>query len=114
MRIPGFKNEREEADWLYAHRKEIEKEFFESKKVKSLTVRQIIERERTKPISIRLAIGDIERAKEQAKAKGIGYQTLIRMLVHDSLRQDKFQAGIERAKEIGARKYERKNKARHV
>jgi predicted DNA binding CopG/RHH family protein len=87
MRIPKFKSEKEEADWLYAHRKEIEAAFRKEKKTKTLTVQEIIERERTKPISIRLAVGDIERAKQRARAQGIGYQTLIRMLVHESLRQ---------------------------
>ena len=85
MRIPKFKSEKEEADWLYAHRKEIEAEFRKEKKTKTLTVQEIIERERTKPISIRLAVGDIERAKRRARAQGIGYQTLIRMLLHESL-----------------------------
>ena len=87
MRMPKFKNEKEEADWLYAHRKELERDFFKEKKSRTPTIEQIIERERTKAICIRLAVGDIERAKEQAKARGIGYQTLIRMLIHDSLRR---------------------------
>ena len=87
MRIPKFKSEKEEADWLYAHRKEIEAEFRKEKKTRTLTVQEIIQRERTKPISIRLAVGDIERAKQRARAQGIGYQTLLRMLVHESLRQ---------------------------
>ena len=87
MRIPKFKSEKEEADWLYAHRKEIEAEFRKEKKTKTLTVQEIIERERTKPISIRLAVGDIERAKRRARAQGIGYQTLLRMLIHEWLRQ---------------------------
>ena len=87
MRIPKFKSEKEKADWLYAHRKEIEGKFRKEKKTKTLTVQEVIEQERTKPISIRLAVGDIERAKQRARAQGIGYQTLIRMLVHESLRQ---------------------------
>ena len=85
MRIPKFRSEKQEADWLYAHRREIEAAMAKEKPVKSPTVRQIIEREQTKAISLRLAVGDIERAKAEAKAKGIGYQTLIRMLVHDGL-----------------------------
>jgi predicted DNA binding CopG/RHH family protein len=85
MRVPKFKSEKEEADWLYAHRREIERDLAREKKSKSPTVPEIIERETTKAISIRLAVGDIERAKAQAKAKGIGYQTLIRMLIHESL-----------------------------
>lgn len=85
MKIPKFKSEKQEADWLYAHRREIEAAMAKEKPVKTPTVKQIIERERTKPISLRLAVADIARAKAQAKAKGIGYQTLIRMLVHDGL-----------------------------
>jgi predicted DNA binding CopG/RHH family protein len=85
VRIPKFKTEKQEADWLHAHRREIEAEMSKEKRLKTPPLAQIVERERTKPISIRLAVGDIERAKQQAKAKGIGYQTLIRMLVHDGL-----------------------------
>ena len=96
MRIPKFKNEKEEADWLYAHRKEIEAAFHKESQTKTLTVQQIIEQERTKAISLRLAIGDIERAKQQAKAQGIGYQTFIRMLIHDSLKR-KPRAKVARA-----------------
>jgi predicted DNA binding CopG/RHH family protein len=83
--MPKFKTEKQEADWLYAHRRKIEADMRKEKRTKTPTVAQIVERERTKPISIRLAVGDIDRAKEQARAKGIGYQTLIRMLVHDAL-----------------------------
>ena len=86
MRMPKFKSKKEEADWLYAHRCGIERNLDKEKKSKSPTVAEIIEREATKAISIRLAVGDIERAKMQAKVKGIGYQTLIRMLVHESLK----------------------------
>jgi predicted DNA binding CopG/RHH family protein len=86
MKIPKFKSEKEEADWSYAHRREIERDLDKAaKKGQSLTVAEIIGRETTKLISIHLAIGDIERAKAQAKAKGIGYQTWIRMLLHESL-----------------------------
>ena len=87
MNIPKFKTEREEADWLYTHRKEIEAAFRKEKPVKTPTVQQIIDREKTKAISIRLAVADIERAKKRAKAQGIGYQTFIRMLIHESLQR---------------------------
>lgn len=86
MTIPKFRTEAEEADWLYAHRKEIERDLAREKRTRSPTVAEIIEKEQTKAISIRLAVGDIERAKRQAKAKGIGYQTLLRMMIHESLR----------------------------
>jgi predicted DNA binding CopG/RHH family protein len=55
------------------------------KQFESPPVARSVEREATRAISIRLAVADIERAKALAKAKGIGYQTLIRMLVRESL-----------------------------
>jgi len=42
----------------------------------------------TKSVTIRLAVGDITRVKKLAETKGIGYQTLIRMLLHESLWRD--------------------------
>jgi predicted DNA binding CopG/RHH family protein len=39
----------------------------------------------TQAISLRLAVADIERAKQSAATKGIGYQTLLRMLLHEAL-----------------------------
>jgi hypothetical protein len=45
MKIPKFKNEKEEADWLYAHRKEIEAAFRKKNQTETLSVQQIIERE---------------------------------------------------------------------
>jgi predicted DNA binding CopG/RHH family protein len=87
MKIPVFKNEDEEADWLYAHRKQIERELRTLEKSgKGLTVQEILaEQSKTQAISLRLPVADIERAKQRATAKGIGYQTLIRMLLHEAL-----------------------------
>jgi predicted DNA binding CopG/RHH family protein len=39
----------------------------------------------TQVITIRLLKGDIDRARELAKPKGIGYQTYLRLLLHDAL-----------------------------
>jgi predicted DNA binding CopG/RHH family protein len=96
MKIPKFKNEAEEADWLYTHRKEIERELrtrkpLTDKNGKPMTVAAIVaahiakQKKETQAISIRLPIADIERAKKRADAKGVGYQTLIRMLLHEAL-----------------------------
>jgi hypothetical protein len=86
MRIPKFKSEKAEADWLYANRVRIEAAMAREKRTKGPSPAQIVAREaESKMISIRLAAGDIERAKELAASKGIGYQTLIRMLIHESL-----------------------------
>jgi hypothetical protein len=51
VRIPKFKTEKREADWLYAHRGEIEAEMRQEQRTKTPTVAQIVEKERTKPLS---------------------------------------------------------------
>ena len=93
LKMPKFKNESEEADWLYANRKEVVRELRNAKPLtdangKPMTAEAIVKEyaaKQTQAISIRLPIVDIERAKRRAKARGIGYQTLIRMLIHESL-----------------------------
>ena len=39
-------------------------------------------------ISLRLPSPDVEKAREIATRKGIGYQTLLKMLVHEGLRRE--------------------------
>ena len=91
MKAPKFKTEAEEADWYYRnrHRTKWGKPLVDEKG-KPMSPAQIVEaelakRKQTKSINIRLLATDIERAKQRAEAKGIGYQTLIRMLLHEAL-----------------------------
>ncbi len=39
----------------------------------------------SRPVTIRLDVHDIERAEQQATAKGLKYQTYIKMLLHEAL-----------------------------
>lgn len=41
----------------------------------------------TTPVTIRLDVDDLERAKEVATSKGVGYQTLLKAIIHDALEQ---------------------------
>lgn len=96
LKMPKFKNESEEADWWYANRKHVERELRKAKPVvdsngNRLSTQQIVEAEiakqKTKPVSIRISQGDLDLAKRRADAKGIGYQTYIRMLLHEALQK---------------------------
>ncbi len=40
----------------------------------------------TKPVSLRLAIGDLEAAKRLAEKKGVGYQTVLKQIIEKGLR----------------------------
>jgi predicted DNA binding CopG/RHH family protein len=91
MRVPKFKTEDEEAKW-WASREgraflkqqssgKARKEHGGSPLVGKLT------RESSVQIALRLPAPDLARAREIAERKGIGYQTLLKMLVHEGLRR---------------------------
>ena len=42
----------------------------------------------TKNVSIRLPVTDIERARKLAGKRGVGYQTLIKTLLHEALKKE--------------------------
>ena len=41
----------------------------------------------TRSVSVRLLVQDIDRARELADQRGMGYQTLIKTLLHEALKQ---------------------------
>jgi predicted DNA binding CopG/RHH family protein len=54
----------------------------------TLTPEQTAARARTRPVTLRLAATDIEAARALAAQKGIGYQTYVKMLLHEALRRE--------------------------
>lgn len=92
--MPKFKNRSEEADW-WASR--AGREFVKQKSAEA-TARGIQPRasalvekankDRSVQIAIRLPAIDIEHARKIAGRKGIGYQTLMKMLVHEGLARE--------------------------
>jgi len=42
----------------------------------------------TKNVSMRLPVTDIERARRLAEKRGVGYQTLIKTLLHEALKKE--------------------------
>ncbi|MGO9970104.1 MAG: CopG family antitoxin [Bryobacteraceae bacterium] len=89
--IPKFANEAEEADWWASRRG---REFVKRKSADPLKkgaapkgsrlVGQL-NRTPTVQIALRLPEPDITKAREIASRKGVGYQTLLKMLVHEGL-----------------------------
>jgi predicted DNA binding CopG/RHH family protein len=89
--IPAFKSESEEADWWYKNRARIDKALV-SKKPKRLdagTLKARLAASKSRVVSIRLAETDIELARQQATQKGLAYQTYIKSVLHQALRQAK-------------------------
>jgi predicted DNA binding CopG/RHH family protein len=84
--IPRFSSEAEDARWHDRHRRKIESVVAQRiQEGSTLTVRQAGARARTRPVTIRLAIQDMDKARGLAAQKGIGYQTFIKMLLHEAL-----------------------------
>lgn len=92
--MPKFANEGEEADWWASAEG---REFVKQKSAGSVgkgseqrgsrLVAQL-RRTTTVQIALRLPEPDVTKAREIATRKGIGYQTLLKMLVHEGLRRE--------------------------
>jgi hypothetical protein len=92
--MPKFGNEGEEADW-WASRQG--REFLKQKPASSTKRRSApngsrlvgeLNRTASVQIALRLPEPDVLKARELATRKGIGYQTLLKMLVHEGLRRE--------------------------
>ena len=112
--MPTFASEAEEADWYADHQDDIEdymdvptakdQERFRKElanlpsKEKAIAAARAAQaayeasRSKTKQVPIRIAETDLERAKTMAIKKGIGYQTLIKMALHEWLDQQEHSA----------------------
>ena len=82
VRMPKFKTEAEEAAWWGAHPEIITKAFEHAygKGAGKLPP--------TKTVTIRLSVEDVARARRLAARKGLGYQTLVKTLLHEALIQE--------------------------
>ncbi len=78
IRMPKFKTEAQEAAWWDAHPEVITKAFEHA-------YGKAAKRPPTKTVTIRLSVEDVARARRLAARKGLGYQTLVKTLLHEAL-----------------------------
>ena len=93
LTIPPFTSEKEEADWWYRNRRSVEASWRQAdREGKTVSLAEVLERAKRKatlkPVTLRLPGGDIDTARRLAEEKGIGYQTYIKILLHDALRTE--------------------------
>ncbi|MGA2712309.1 MAG: hypothetical protein ABSG41_04315 [Bryobacteraceae bacterium] len=91
--IPKFKNENEEADWRASpagkqHVKKKSAAQTEGNKVLGSSLIAQMNRKSSVQIVIRLPQTDLVQARKLAERKGLGYQTLLKMLVHEGLARE--------------------------
>ena len=93
--IPTFKSETKEAEWWHKNRATLDKDFVEAAKKGKLkrldqpSLKARLTAPRSRVVSIRLPEDDIELARQQATQKGLPYQTYIKSVLHQALRQAK-------------------------
>jgi hypothetical protein len=92
--MPKFVNEAQEADWWASREgREFVKEKSAGTRKKGGAPRGSglvgqLNKVASVQIALRLPETDVAKAQELATRKGIGYQTLLKMLVHEGLRRE--------------------------
>ena len=89
--MPKFKSERDEASWWAsrAERAYVKQKSAEAKsrgiKIKGSSLVGKLNKKSSVQIAIRLPAADLAQARKIAERKGVGYQTLVKILVHEGL-----------------------------
>ena len=92
LRVPKFHSEAEEAEWWDSHPETIMKAF--ERVYGKKAIERFLEggprpkRPLTRTVTIRLPVEDVARARRLAARKGLGYQTLVKTLLHEALRRE--------------------------
>ena len=96
LQIPDFENEEQEAQWWAKNPDLILAQFESALSEKRLGRGSTVRRGLTPTTTIRLDPTDILRAKSQAERRGLKYQTYLKMLIHQALRQEETEVSDER------------------
>jgi hypothetical protein len=92
--VPKFLNESDEADWWASRegREYVKKHSAAAQsggnKVRGSSLIANMTRKSSVQIAIRLPQADLAQARQLAERKGLGYQTLLKMLVHEGLARE--------------------------
>ena len=88
IETPRFRSEAEEAAWWSRNKDEVERLLTKYGTRVGEGLELEVEPRPAKAISIRIAESDLERARQQATRKGLGYQTYMRMILHEALARE--------------------------
>lgn len=98
--IPAFSSEAEEAAWWDSHQDLVEQRFLQAASAGTLGRGRVAKgMSAGKPsgasptLTLRVPETDISRARALAARKGLRYQTLLQMLIHEGLEREERRAG---------------------
>jgi hypothetical protein len=88
LKVPEFKTEGEEARWWVENQGQLAHLFDRAAAAGKLGRGTVARRGNTPTTTIRLDPEDIAKARFHAERKGLKYQTYLKMLIHQALRQE--------------------------
>ena len=88
LRVPKFKSEGDEARWWVENKERLTKEFERGATEGKLGRGTVARRGNTPTTTIRLDPEDIAKARFHAEQRGLKYQTYLKMLIRQALRQE--------------------------
>jgi len=82
--IPKFRSEKEEAEWWDSHPQ------VATRLLKQALKQGTVQRRpsQTRIVTMRIPVRDLEAAQQLAERKGLPYQTYMKMLLHQALREE--------------------------
>jgi predicted DNA binding CopG/RHH family protein len=81
-----FASETEEAAWWESHEDELLEEFKKASAEGRLGIGTVAKRAALPTTTIRLDPEDVSKARVQAAERGLRYQTYLKMIIHEALR----------------------------
>jgi hypothetical protein len=93
LKVPEFKTEGDEARWWVENQDRLAPQFERAAADGKLGRGTVARRGNTPTTTIRLDPEDIAKARLHAERKGIKYQTYLKMLIHQALREEELQTG---------------------
>lgn len=92
LKTKTFASEAEEAAWWESHEDELADEFEKATAAGRIGIGTLARRTALQSTTIRLDPGDIAKARVQAEKRGLRYQTYLKMIIHEALRDAESEA----------------------
>jgi predicted DNA binding CopG/RHH family protein len=86
-----FANEAEEGAWWESHEDELADEFEKATAEGRVGIGTVAKRAALPSTTIRLDPEDIAKARVQAAKRGLRYQTYLKMIIHEALRNEELK-----------------------
>jgi predicted DNA binding CopG/RHH family protein len=110
LKVPQFETEGDEARWWVENQDQLAQQFKRAAADGKLGRGTVARRGNTPTTTIRLDPEDIAKARFHAQQRGLKYQTYLKMLIHQALREEELQS----APDVQQRDKKMSETAKHI